>query len=315
MGTHNGELYILDQLDSLARQTHVNWTLQVSDDHSTDSTIEKISNWALKTGFSVTIRSNLGRGFVDNFLSLVCDTSIQGDLFLLCDQDDIWHPEKIQRILAAVDCQAGAPPTLYGGRTTYIDQTGSIIGTSRIMKRRPSLSNALVQCIAGGNTMAFNQSLKHQIEDIGFVLPASHDWWIYLVATIVPNSRIIFDDSSLVLYRQHQRSLVGENRSLRSKLSRLKSFFSGKFFADLRLHSSLLKSTPLVLGHKDRLTLNQFDVAIRDGGVRSAVIIWKLRVLRNSMLENFVFYATIIFRGPGLYLGKRHAKKNIDLNR
>jgi hypothetical protein len=47
----------------------------------------------------------------------------------------------------------------------------------------PSFRNALVQSIAGGNTMVFNVALKRLIENAGPLDVPSHDWWVYILVT------------------------------------------------------------------------------------------------------------------------------------
>ena len=96
LGTYNGEKFLEAQLDSLEAQSVTNWTLYVSDDGSTDATLDIIHRYQSKWGTD-KIRYRLGpqKGFAQNFLSLACDTSIKADYYAFCDQDDVWLPEKL----------------------------------------------------------------------------------------------------------------------------------------------------------------------------------------------------------------------------
>jgi hypothetical protein len=96
MCTYNGQDYVEDQVRSIIDQTYKNLNLVISDDGSTDKTIETIRSIAAGSAQTITVRSGPGQGFAKNFLSLATDPSIHGDYFAFSDQDDVWAPEKLQ---------------------------------------------------------------------------------------------------------------------------------------------------------------------------------------------------------------------------
>lgn len=95
LSTFNGSQYIEEQLDSLLRQTRPLDEVLICDDCSTDNTPELIQayikvhqlNWKL-------FRNKANKGWKRNFHDLLYRAS--GDCFFLCDQDDIWLPNKIE---------------------------------------------------------------------------------------------------------------------------------------------------------------------------------------------------------------------------
>ncbi len=94
MATYNGERFLQEQLDSLARQTLLPFELVVCDDGSADGTIEILRRFAASAPFRVRIYQNdtrLGPGF--NFLNALCLCA--GDLVAFCDQDDVWKESKL----------------------------------------------------------------------------------------------------------------------------------------------------------------------------------------------------------------------------
>jgi len=99
MATYNGARFIEEQLESLAAQTRLPDELVVTDDASSDGTPDIIQRFAATAPFPVRLERNPSNlGFNGNFgraLSLV-----RGDLVFLCDQDDIWYPEKIATSVA-----------------------------------------------------------------------------------------------------------------------------------------------------------------------------------------------------------------------
>ena len=78
----------------------------------------------------------------------------------------------------------------------------------------------LVQSVAGGNTMVFNNKMKQLFESTGLVAVVSHDWWGYQIAT-GSGGEVFYDPKPHILYRQHSESLIGGNASFLSKLERL----------------------------------------------------------------------------------------------
>jgi hypothetical protein len=92
----------------------------------------------------------------------------------------------------------------------------------------PSFRNALVQSIAGGNTMVFNLAAKHLIENAGPLDVPSHDWWLYILVT-GSGGKVFYDQVGHILYRQHSRSLVGSNNTYYAKTKRLIMVLQGRF--------------------------------------------------------------------------------------
>src|SRR5215212_6634268 len=89
------------QLDSLREQTHGNWICLISDDSSSDEAFRRLL--ALTDGdprFAVS-RSAERLGFYRNFERAVSMAPAAADFVTLCDQDDRWRPDKLERLLGA----------------------------------------------------------------------------------------------------------------------------------------------------------------------------------------------------------------------
>jgi glycosyltransferase involved in cell wall biosynthesis len=230
MCTFEGERFLAAQLASILAQTHQNWTLWVSDDGSTDQTLEILhATQELWGKDRLKIISGPCKGFARNFLSLTCHPEIEANYYAFSDQDDIWLPSKLTRALEKLTEQPHNTALLYGSRTSLIDETGKHIGISPLVPKRLGFSNALVQNVAGGNTMVFNHALVKTLRDAGAELDiVFHDWWLYIVATAT-GGIVLFDQEPHILYRQHKNNIIGANLSLTSKFKRLQKAFSGNF--------------------------------------------------------------------------------------
>ena len=240
MATYNGAEFLPEQLNSLAAQTHENWRLWVSDDGSADATFGILRCYQDAWGADkLRLLAGPRRGFQANFLQLTAQADISADYYAWSDQDDVWLPEKLARALENLKPFEPEQPVLYCARTILTDRHGQPCGLSPLMNRRPpSFVNALVQSLAGGNTMVFNQAARKLIVSGNSAMPVSHDWWAYLVVS-GSGGRVIYDHEPLIKYRQHDSNLIGSNKSLKARWLRLRKLFAGtlKRYTDLNLAS------------------------------------------------------------------------------
>lgn len=266
--TYNGARFLAEQLDSLEGQTHQNWVVYASDDGSNDQTTEILQQYQTKWPFGrLTIRSGPQKGFCQNFLSLACDPGIEAEYYALCDQDDVWLPSKLEVALANIIAnQSVDVPFLYCGRTKYVTENLKPCGMSPLFVFPPSFRNALVQSIAGGNTMVFNLAAKNLIERIGPVDAPSHDWWLYQLISGVEGN-VFYDPVPCVLYRQHEFALVGGNNSFPAKMERLWMLLQGRFHKWNSQNIILLKQVKHLLPKNHQEILKMFEV-MRDAKLK-----------------------------------------------
>ncbi len=230
MCTYNGEDFLEEQLDSIEGQDYRNWTLYVNDDGSKDVTLKILKTYQKKWGAKkLHIRRGPQKGFCQNFLQIINDKKINGDLYFLSDQDDVWMPHKLSHTLKKISKLEATKPLLYCARTTYVSSDAKkILGQSDLFLKPPSFKNALIQSLAGGNTMAFNNNLKKVAQKYPKVNVVSHDWWLYILNELVQGTTF-YDAESTILYRQHSRSLIGANTGFLAKLKRLRMLIAGTY--------------------------------------------------------------------------------------
>lgn len=230
LGSLNGAEFLAEQLESIACQSHRNWQIWISDDGSTDLTEDILRDYAKRWGNQkIVLRRGPASGFSANFLSLVCRAEIVADYYAFCDQDDVWDTDKLSRAVEWLQTVPATVPALYCGRTRLVAEDGTEIGLSPLFSKPPVFANALVQSIAGANTMVFNEPARKLLQSAGAgVKVASHDWWLYLVVSAC-GGIVFYDRVPAIRYRQHARNLVGTNIGLRAKLIRLWAAFWGQF--------------------------------------------------------------------------------------
>lgn len=98
IATYNGENYLQEQLDSLLEQERRPDEVIINDDRSKDGTLALAHSFAQHAPFPVHIEQNkYNVGFAENFSRVLSRCS--GDIVFLSDQDDVWFPNKIKRVL------------------------------------------------------------------------------------------------------------------------------------------------------------------------------------------------------------------------
>ena len=296
MGARNGERYLPEQLQSFIDQTYTNWSLHVSDDGSSDGTCEIVRRFSDDLQNSVTLRSGPQRGFSRNFMSLVCAPDITGRYFAFSDQDDIWSKDKLERALNWLKTIPEGLPAVYCSRTETVDAAGRHLGFSPLFTKSPRFKNAIVQNVAGGNTMVFNASARSLLAAVGDVDVVAHDWWAYQIVSAAGGS-VRYDPQPSIKYRQHANNLVGSNNSMRARLARVRMLFADRFvkWNDLNLRALLMLRSRLDPINLD--VLDQFILARKSPN--PIVRLWHLHksgVYRQTLLGNLGLVVATILR-------------------
>ena len=295
LGTYNGAAYLQDQLNSYLKQSHNRWTLWASDDGSTDSTYQIIENFAKQIGenrlyFVAGPRS----GFAANFLSLVCNPRIQADAYAYSDQDDIWMEDKLKRATEFLSSISKDIPALYCSRTLYVDQNDNPMGVSQAYSKPAAFQNALIQNIASGNTMVFNDAARTLMLRAGSNLDLDlHDWWTYLLITGA-GGQVFFDQEPTVRYRQHAQNIIGMNTNFKAKMMRIRLLFEGRFADWNERHIVALQPVEDLLTNQNRVVFHRFVQARRASFLSRLVGLKRSGVYRQTFLNNIGFWVAAI---------------------
>ena len=100
LATYNGEKYLKEQIDSLLNQTYNNIQIIISDDCSTDKTREILKEYEKNENIKIFYQEE-NLGYVKNFEFLL--KQVENNLYMLCDQDDVWKKEKIEKTVEKLE--------------------------------------------------------------------------------------------------------------------------------------------------------------------------------------------------------------------
>jgi glycosyltransferase involved in cell wall biosynthesis len=296
MCTFNGENFLEEQLDSIENQDYQNWTLYVNDDGSKDATLYILKRYQKKWGNKkLHIRRGPQKGFCQNFLQIICDKKIKADLYFLSDQDDVWMPHKLSRTLKKISTLDLSKPALYCARTTYVSSDAKkILGQSDLFPKPPSFRNAIVQSLAGGNTMAFNNALKNIVSQFKEVEVVSHDWWLYIVNEF-SGGQTLYDETSTIFYRQHSKSLIGANTGIIAKLKRFGMLLRGVYRDYNSKHLDTFNKINIPSTKANIRLIDDF-INKRDKGMLTRFrMVYDLRIYRQTLDGQIALYIGAIF--------------------
>jgi glycosyltransferase involved in cell wall biosynthesis len=296
--TLNGDRFLAEQLASLDRQTFTRWRLIVSDDGSSDGTRTILQ--AFKNEHEpgrVDIVDGPRRGAQANFLFLACrEGLVPSDYYAFCDQDDVWEADKLARAISILERTGRGTPALYGSRTSLIDRDGRKIGLSPLFPKEPTFRSALVQSIAGGNTMVFNRKARELLASCGAdVEIPSHDWWLYQV-TSACGGKVYYDPWPSLRYRQHAQNVIGSNMGFAARVRRLRWFGQGRFrhWSDLNVEA-LMRLRPR-MDVENRRIFDLFCKARQRPLLQRARMFAQAGVYRQTLLGNLGLAAAVVLK-------------------
>lgn len=231
LATCNGERFLAPQLQSLLAQSHAHWRLWVSDDGSRDGTRDILQRNQAALGDRLVILpgSGPGAGAMRNFERLMQASADDGRAawIAFCDQDDVWQPHKIERLLAAMralEKEVGAAtPCLVHSDLAVVDEQLRVIAPSFAAHERIDPAQVNPRTLLSVNLVTGCATLINRaLLELALPLPAEalmHDWWLALLSGGGARRYLA---EPLVLYRQHGRNQLGaRDRGLASRLQRL----------------------------------------------------------------------------------------------
>ena len=293
--TYNGERFLREQLDSLQKQDSKDFKLFLFDDCSEDKTIDILQEFKRNSHLDIEIFQNEKKlGFCNNFLNGLKSVPDTFDYYFFCDQDDIWLKHKISKSIEKLRNMNNLLPKLYCSRTLLIDKRQRVIGKSPLFRKKPNFTNAIVQSIAGGNTMGFNLLLKKALNEINTNVK-SHDWLAYLVCSAL-DGEIFYDSKPTVLYRQHKKNSIGNNMFISSKLDRAHSFFIKNEFRGWVQKNIIAIENLKGIEKSNFEVLETFKHLRRKELTVRVMSFFKSGIYRQSLLGNIGLFIGSIFR-------------------
>jgi glycosyltransferase involved in cell wall biosynthesis len=326
LATFNGALYLEEFLESLLCQQGVKIHLRVSDDGSTDRTLDILRSFRNRFE-SCTICTGPSQGPSKNFFSLIEKSTYE--FVALADQDDIWLPHHLISAIKRLSETPELPAMTFSSVTEFSQETNN---ESVWPDRFPGsdIRTIVTENLARGCTFALNSK---SIDLIKLYQPKNaimHDWWILLL--VYSSGIVTWSTKPEVRYRIHQNNAVGGSPRFKMRISRFFKNLKARDWLIIKQTDELLSNykwsmssqkshelgsflrdikSPLLTGRLHLVVsnlrfrsnfLDEFAVRVafllqrRDKGVRSSMGILIYHRLRQVIAQFTFFLATIKLR-------------------
>jgi len=195
MATYNGEKYLRPQLDSILKQLSAEDELIISDDGSTDNTLEIIGSYQDER---IKLLHSTHENLILNFENAL--ENANGDAVFLCDQDDIWFDAKVEKYKERLkkNLLVFSNAAMFQG---FNNNDFELF--FKDSKKKTGLLNNLKKVKFLGATLAFQKSVLQKALPFPKNIPM-HDIWIGLVAETMGSTYYI--DEPLIYYRRHENA-------------------------------------------------------------------------------------------------------------
>lgn len=210
MAVYHGEQFIDSQIRSILPQLSEGDELLISDDAPGGET-ERIVRDLAKENPCIRYLKGPGQGVIRNFESVLSKAS--GDVLFLCDQDDVWFPEKVQEVLSAME--NGADLVLHDAVVT----DGNLSETAGSFFLLHGSRKGLLQNILRNSYMGCCMAFRKEIRDKALPFPKNlpmHDQWLGLVAEKYGKTALL--EKPLIYYRRHGGNVTGGQTTALQKL-------------------------------------------------------------------------------------------------
>lgn len=250
LAMYNGSKYIVEQLDSLRMQSHQPDQVVISDDGSTDDSVEIVRNYIKEYKLNETwkCRQNTqNMGYANNFWHAANMT--RTDVIFFCDQDDIWNKDKIEQMLIQFETKeqilllgSGYTPFTDSGlpykdkALTKVEETGEL--------ERIKLTNKTIFIGCEGCTMAVRTGFLKSLVQYHYDL-APHDEFVWKAALCADGCYVLH--KSLMRRRFHECNVThNKMHDKNARLSFLKLLLQShyamlSYAKDLRLSLEVIE--------------------------------------------------------------------------
>lgn len=211
--TYNGEKYIREQLDSLLENDFKDIYIEVCDDGSSDGTVQIVKEYMERYNCIGFHQNEKNLGYTMNFMEGIRRS--QSPYIMLCDQDDIWHRDKIRKTYERMkqfekENMGHIPLMVFTDAMNFDSEDGKELGSfhknSHLDVEKLDTAHLFMENKCIGCTVMVNEAVRNYLE----VLPKEirvHDWWLALICSHF--GKISYMKETTLHYRQHSGNMIG----------------------------------------------------------------------------------------------------------
>lgn len=296
MSTYNGERFLAEQIESILAQTFQDWNLLIRDDGSTDKTCDIISSFCEQDSrirfINKDVKQNLG--VIASFHAVLTEEA--ADYYFLCDQDDVWLPDKMQVCLdEAVKHPQDLPVMVYMD-LKVVDENLRVLNESMIRSQSHHANTQLVQeltenTVTGGVAM-FNHALAQLWQGDETII--MHDWYLALLASAL--GKLIYIDQPGELYRQHGNNVLGARTLGKRVFKWLRPHLLFSVYWNLikQSQNQAKNILPFVSNSSDKDLIENYITVLEKNFFKRISILFKYGLKKNKWFHTIIFSTLII---------------------
>ena len=280
--TYNGEKYIKDQIYSILNQTQEVDEIIINDDGSTDKTNELIKSIAEKQKFIKYYINKKNIGFINNFAEGIKKTN--GDLVFFSDQDDIWLPNKVERIVCEFKKNSNIN-VVFTNASILNSNIKNLWSNYNYDFNHKICSEILKRDFVTGATMCCKRNFL--VKYLPIPNQIYHDRWFALAAALTGTLHPI--DENLIKYRVHEDQKIGLKKSgyFKQKLNEKNVFLNQITIIDSLFSMTSIDDIPIgnkiLFENKKLFYLNRLNL---NGNILK-------RIFRcSNMIKSYILYSS-----------------------
>ncbi|MFO7244744.1 MAG: glycosyltransferase family 2 protein [Actinomycetes bacterium] len=225
--TYNGERWVGEQLSSILDQSVPVAEVVVVDDGSTDGTLDVIAQVAARSDIPVRVAATERAGGIRANMERTL-RACTGDIIAMSDQDDVWHPDRIEQVLEEFAARPDA--LLVHADARIVGADGSPSGGTLLGRLGASEEERAALVLGEGWPVLLRRNLvtgataaiRRELLDLALPLGSSwvHDEWLAIIAA--SRGGVVLIDEPLIDYRVHGSNQIGaEERTLGYRVRRM----------------------------------------------------------------------------------------------
>jgi glycosyltransferase involved in cell wall biosynthesis len=290
IATYNGSLYLTEQLNSILKQSLPPFEIVITDDASTDHTIEIIKKFQISYPNIILFQNEVNKGVTKTFENSVQQCA--GDFIAISDQDDIWVENKLELLISNLN----NGDAIYGN-SLLVDANGTSLGVDfKSLLKMQSLYTGmpffLSNCVPGHGILMKNNFAK---KILPFPSNIMFDQWIGFAAASANGLKYV--DEVLVHYRQHQFNTIGTSKSTNKKNKKnTTQIFEGKL-----LELQAMQKAPIKDAETKEKLITLISLFHRNWSFKRCIFFFKnkekiLLFKNKSSFRKFLFCIKMFFK-------------------
>ncbi len=276
--TYNGEKFLQPQLDSLENQTYQNIEVICSDNNSSDSTPVLLKDWCTKNNNRFFV-SCTDKGLNKNFFSAI--KYANGQYILFCDQDDIWHENKVEELINFHKINKEAS-MVYCRSKAFADTVPTDFYFN--FRQHPLEGNQIKKTLLSSFTLGHNICIKKEILN-QIPVPGNEviafDWWITVSAMCLSEIKCL--PKVRTLWRHHTSNTTIDLRKglvYKSRIGYLKQFLTNPL-----INTEDKKWIAIAIQKHEELDRKDFSFSLFWFLLKNASVIYFYKTKKNPLLK------------------------------